>query len=147
MAAEIDTAYLPTQDSHTATSKNAYATSRNSNQHPRPADHKLLTSDTLSQSSIGSKVSYGHLSRAKPPSSTASYKSTKSKVTNKTSNKKAYRVIEWYFYPEFAPKKLFKNLPVQQDLRQVTGRHYEVLSQASNTWSQSSKAVPISNSQ
>ena len=52
-----------------------------------------------------------------------------------TANCKALKVIEWYFYPEYAPKKLFKNKCVRADLKQVTGKHYEVLSQASNAWS------------
>lgn len=81
---------------------------------------------------MGSMVSYGQLSRAKPPSSCTSYRSTTSKMS--AVSKRAdghmpyYRLIEWYFYPEFAPKKLFTNQSVQWDLRQVTGRHYEVLS-------------------
>lgn len=73
-------AYLPTQASHTSTSKNAYATSRNS----RQPDQKMLISDTASQSSMGSKVSYGQLSRAKPPSSCQSYQSQTSKASKRT---------------------------------------------------------------
>lgn len=52
-----------------------------------------------------------------------------------TAGRKELKVIEWYFYPEFAPKRLFKNKCVQNDLKLVTGKHYEVLSQASNAWS------------
>ena len=33
--------------------------------------------------------------------------------------------------------KLFKNKCVKTDLKQVTGKHYDVLSQASNAWSHS----------
>ena len=71
-----------------------------------------------------------------------SARSGASKATNKTgitkrntAGRKAVKVIEWYFYPEYANKKLFKYNSVNQNLKKVTGKHYEVLSQASNTWS------------
>ena len=58
-----------------------------------------------------------------------SYKTTKTGITKRTTaGRKAIKVIEWYFYPEFAPKKLFKNKSVRADLKQVIGKHYEVLS-------------------
>ena len=58
-----------------------------------------------------------------------SYKTARSGISKRTTaGRKALKVIEWYFYPEYAPKKLFKNKGVKQDLRQVTGKHYEVLS-------------------
>ena len=69
-----------------------------------------------------------------------------SNVKKSMAGARAVKIIEWYFYPELAPKKLFKNKCVRQDLKAVTGKHYEVLSQASNCWSQSEKTVPVSNS-
>jgi len=59
-----------------------------------------------------------------------------------TAGRKELKVIEWYFYPEFASKKLFKNKCVRNDLEQVMGKHYEVLSQASNAWSHGLSASP-----
>ena len=69
---------------------------------------------------------------------THSIKTARTGFTKRTTaGRKALKVIEWYFYPEYAPKKLFKNKCVKTDLKQVTGKHYEVLSQASNAWSHS----------
>ena len=89
------------------------------------------------------------LSSAKPPSSCRSiatdhtYATQRTGITKRTTaGRKAIKVIDWYFYPEFAPKRLFKNQCVKQDLKQVTGKHYDVLSQASNAWSHSSRTVP-----
>lgn len=76
--------------------------------------------------------------RKKPPKSNYSgvtYKSAKTGISKITKAKRNLKVIEWYFYPEYASKKLFKNKCVKQNLREVTGKHYEVLSQASNVWS------------
>ena len=74
--------------------------------------------------------------RKKPPSSVHSamtYKTAKSGISKRTTaGRKAVKVIEWYFYPEYASKKLFKNKSVRLDLKEVAGKHYEVLSQASN---------------
>ena len=57
----------------------------------------------------------------------------------RTAGRKAVKVIEWYFYPEFASKKLFKNTKcVKLDLKAVAGQHFEVLSQASNVQSNTS---------
>ena len=75
---------------------------------------------------------YSSSSSNKLPLST---RSGASKATNKagimrrnTAGRKAVKVIEWYFYPEYANKKLFKYNSVNQDLKKVTGKHYEVLS-------------------
>ena len=39
-----------------------------------------------------------------------------------TKGRKTLKIIEWYFYPELAPKKLFKNNKhVETNLREVTG--------------------------
>ena len=58
--------------------------------------------------------------KAKPPLSARSgrtdgtYQTHRSGVSKRTTaGRKAIKVIEWYFYPEFAPKKLFKNKSVQ----------------------------------
>ena len=72
----------------------------------------------------------------KPPSSVRSgmtNNTAKSGISKRTTaGRKAVKVIEWYFYPEYASKKLFKNKSVRLDLKEVAGKHYEVLSQASN---------------
>ena len=48
------------------------------------------------------------------------------------------KVIEWYFYPEFANKKLFKrHKHANVGLRQITGKRYEELSHTG--WTESSR--------
>ena len=75
-----------------------------------------------------------------------SYQTKKTGVSKRTTaGCKQVKVIEWYFYPEFASRRLFKNKCVKENLKIVSGKHYDVLSQASNAWSQSS-SVPVSNS-
>ena len=64
------------------------------------------------------------------------YQTTKTGVSKKTTaGRRAVKVIEWYFYPEFAPKSLFKNQCVKENLKIVNGKHYDVLSKASDAWS------------
>ena len=60
-----------------------------------------------------------------------------------TAGRRAVKVIEWYFYPEFAPKKYFKNKKqhVERNLKIVTGSRYEELSQKSDAWSHSSRPL------
>ncbi len=58
-----------------------------------------------------------------------SYQTHKTGVTKRTTaGRKAVKVIEWYFYPEFASKRLFKNKCVKENLKIVSGIHYDVLS-------------------
>lgn len=64
-------------------------------------------------------------------------------VRKNTAGRRAVKVIEWYFYPEFAPKKYFKNKKqhVERNLKIVTGSRYEELSQKSDAWSHSSRPL------
>ena len=55
-----------------------------------------------------------------------------------TAGLKRVKVIEWYFYPEFANRKLFKkHKHANVDLQQITGKRYEELSQG--LWTASSR--------